>query len=198
MRTGYLRAEQVVTGAAKSLQRPDSWKRETGQSTGQVERGRGKTSLPGREKELEERARARRWGDCRQGGAGQRGGDREQQGEGDSQTVENEGRELGSSGKPRETLHRDPQREQVQSEEERRRSRMSEEGDTAGKSRGTVSSKQTSRGKESHRVSGRPSLTEYHSQTLRGSERWTKSLEAEYRQSQQKQRAKGMMKRDGK
>ena len=43
------------------------------QSTGQVERGRGKTSLPGREKELEERARARRWGDCRQGGAGQRG-----------------------------------------------------------------------------------------------------------------------------
>lgn len=35
---------------------------------------------------------------------------------------------------------------------------MSEEGDTAGKSRGTVSSKQTSRGKESHRVSGRPSL----------------------------------------
>ena len=41
-----------------------------------MERGRGKASLPGREKELEERARARRWGDCRQGGAEQKGGSR--------------------------------------------------------------------------------------------------------------------------
>lgn len=70
---------------------------------------------------------------------------------------------------------------------------MPEEGDTAGKSRGTVSSKQTSRGKESHRVSGRPSLTEHHSQTLRGPARRTKSLEAEKpRQRQQKQRLKGV------
>ena len=46
------------------------------QSTGQVERGRGKASLPGREKEMEERARARRWGDCRQGRAEQKGGSR--------------------------------------------------------------------------------------------------------------------------
>lgn len=68
---------------------------------------------------------------------------------------------------------------------------MSEGGDAAGKSRGTVSGKQTSRGKESHRVSERPSLTEYQSQRLRGPERWTKSLEAEKpRQSQQKQRLK--------
>ena len=44
---------------------------------------------------------------------------------------------------------------------------MSEEGHAAGKSRGTASSKQTSRGKESHRVSVRPSLTEYQSQRLR-------------------------------
>ena len=44
---------------------------------------------------------------------------------------------------------------------------MSEGGDTAGKSRGTVSSKQTSRGKESHRVSRRPRLTEHQSQSQR-------------------------------
>lgn len=74
MRTGYRRAEQVVTGAAKSLQRPDRARKGDRQSTGQVERGRGKTSLPGREKELGREGRARRWGDCRQGGAGQRGG----------------------------------------------------------------------------------------------------------------------------
>ena len=100
MSQGY---ENRVGGLSKEP--AETRQREKGdrQSTGQVERGRGKASLPGREKELEERARARRWGDCRQGGAGQRGGDREQQGEGDSQTVENEGRELGSRGKPRET-----------------------------------------------------------------------------------------------
>lgn len=34
MRTGYQRAEQVVTGTAKSLQRPDSGKRETGNPQG--------------------------------------------------------------------------------------------------------------------------------------------------------------------
>ena len=41
-----------------------------------MERLRGKTSLLGRKKELGERARERRRGDCRKGRAGQRGGGR--------------------------------------------------------------------------------------------------------------------------
>ena len=63
---------------------------------------------------------------------------------------------------------------------------MSEGGDTAGKSRGTVSSKQTSRGKESHRVSRRARLTEHQSQRTRemdkifgGRETQTEPAEAE-------------------
>lgn len=69
-----------------------------------MERGTGKASLLQREKGLEERARAKRWGllqtrESRTEGWRQR----EREGEGDSQTAEDEGRELGSQARPRNT-----------------------------------------------------------------------------------------------
>ena len=88
-----------------------------------MERGRGKTSLLGREKELEERARARRWGDCRQGRAGQRGGDR---GSSKVREIPRQWRMRAENWAPGGKLERprrdDPceSKEQVQSEEKRR------------------------------------------------------------------------------
>lgn len=73
--------KKAPEGRAEQLKQQRACRGQTGekrdrQSTGQVERGRGKASLPGREREMEERARARRWGDCRQGRAEQKGGSR--------------------------------------------------------------------------------------------------------------------------
>ena len=76
----------------------------------------------GREKELEERARAR-WGDCRQGRAGQRGGDR---GSRKVREIPRQWRMRAENWAPGGKLERprrdDPceSKEQVQSEEKRR------------------------------------------------------------------------------
>ena len=121
MRTGYQRAEQVVTGTAKSLQRPDSGKRETGNPQGRW-REAG-VSLPGREKEMEGRARARRWGDCRQGGAEQKGGSR---GSRKVREIHRQRRMRAEKwvprGDPEKACRDDPceSKRQVQSEEKRR------------------------------------------------------------------------------
>lgn len=85
MSQGY---ENRVGGLSKEP--AETRQREKGdrQSTGQVERGRGKASLPGREKDLEERARAKRQGQLQRRESKTEGWrQREWEGEGDSQTV---------------------------------------------------------------------------------------------------------------
>ena len=121
MRTGYQRAEQALPGTVKSLQRPDREKerqaihRAGGETQGQ-DQSPGEKEGAGREGKRKKTGRLQKresWTEgWRQG---------EQQGEGDSQTAEDEGRELGSGGNPERPCRDDPceSKEQVQSEKRR-------------------------------------------------------------------------------
>ena len=115
------RGQRRATGATESLQRPDRGKERQGNLQGRW-REAG-VSLPGREKEMEGRARARRWGDCRQGRAEQKGGSR---GSRKVREIHRQWRMRAENwvpgGDPEKPCRDDPceSKRQVQSEEKRR------------------------------------------------------------------------------